>query len=173
MTQPDNTVALPWAAAFDALLDALLAACREHYRRRLVSLVVFGSVGRRTMRPDSDIDLLVVADPLPDGRMRRMEDFAPIERIMDPVLMEKQTVGVTTRLSPVFKTPAEIVAGSPLLLDMTQDSRALFDADDFFGLQMRDLDARLKRLGARRVFKGDAWWWDLKPDFKPGDVVTL
>lgn len=125
------------------------------------------------MRPDSDIDLLVVADPLPDGRMRRIADFAPVEQAMDPVLKEKQTVGVMTRLSPIFKTPAEVAVRSPLLLDMTQDARILFDADDFFGLQMRALDGRLKQLGARRVFQGNAWWWDLKPDFKPGDVVTI
>jgi predicted nucleotidyltransferase len=173
VSRPDRTGALPWAAAFDALLGALLKACLAQYQGRLVSLVVFGSVGRRAMRPDSDIDLLVVAYPLPDGRMNRVREFAPVERIMDPVLREKQTVGVMTRLSPVFKTPAEIAAGSPILLDMTQDARILYDADEFFDRQMRDLDARLKRLGARRVFQGSAWWWDLKPDFKPGDVVTL
>lgn len=165
--------AIAWTMAFDDLLEALRVACQNHYCKRLVSLVVFGSVGRRTMRPDSDIDLLVVADPLPMGRMRRVGDFAPVERVLDPLLKAKQTVGVTTRLSPLFKTPGEIVTGSPIFLDMTQDARILYDKDDFFRLQMLDLEARLKRLGARRVFQGESWWWDLKPDFKPGDVVTI
>ncbi len=173
MNRPADQPISPWAAAFDELLAALLSACRNHYRERLVSLAVFGSVGRRTMRPDSDIDLLVVADPLPMGRMRRVGDFAPVESILDPMLKAKQAVGVTTRLSPLFKTPAEIALGSPILLDMTQDARILYDKDDFFHLQMLDLEARLNRLGARRVFQGESWWWDLKPDFKPGDVVTI
>ena len=162
-----------WLAAFDDLLEALRTACLGHYQDRFVSLVVFGSVGRGTMRPDSDIDLLVVADPLPKGRLRRVEDFAPVEKILDPIVKHKQTVGVMTRLSPVFKTPKEVEAGSPLLLDMTEDARILYDRDDFFRLRMRNLKMRLKGLGARRVFQGSAWWWDLKPDFKPGDMVTL
>jgi hypothetical protein len=56
---------------------------------------------------------------------------------------------------------------------MTEDARILYDRDDFFRLRMRNLKMRLKGLGARRVFQGSAWWWDLKPDFKPGDMVTL
>ena len=173
MDQCETAGVIPWATAFDDLLGALRSACLTHYQMRLVSLVVFGSVGRRTMRPDSDIDLLVVASPLPKGRMPRVEDFAPVEKILDPLVKSQQTVGVMTRLSPLFKTPEEIVAGSPILLDMTQDAHILYDANDFFVLQMRDLEARLRRLGARRVFQGSAWWWDLKPDFKPGDMVTL
>lgn len=41
--------------AFDVLLSALRDACVNHYRDRLVSLAVFGSVGRGTPRPDSDV----------------------------------------------------------------------------------------------------------------------
>jgi hypothetical protein len=36
------------------------------------------------------------------------------------------------RLSPVFKTPQEVEAGSPLFLDMIADARLLFDRDGFF-----------------------------------------
>ena len=162
-----------WVAAFEDLLTALRVACLGHYQGRFVSLAVFGSVGRGTMRPDSDIDLLVVADPLPKGRMRRVEDFAPVENVLDPLIASRRTLGITTRLSPLFKTPEEVMAGSPILLDMTQDARILYDRDDFFRLQIHSLEARLNSLGARRVFQGSAWWWDLKPDFKAGDLVTL
>jgi hypothetical protein len=31
----------------------------------------------------------------------------------------------------------------------------------------------LHELGARRVRLGSAWYWDLKPDFKPGEVFDL
>jgi hypothetical protein len=56
---------------FEELLRRLLAAVRLAYGPRLLALGVFGSVGRGKMRPDSDIDFLVVADPLPRGRPRR------------------------------------------------------------------------------------------------------
>jgi len=45
-----------------------------------VSLVVFGSVARRSARPDSDLDFLVIADRLPDGRMARVAESEPVER---------------------------------------------------------------------------------------------
>ncbi len=64
---------------FESLLDEIVSACRRVYAERLVGVVVFGSVARVTMRPDSDIDLLVVAEPLPAGRMPRMDEFDGVE----------------------------------------------------------------------------------------------
>lgn len=56
-------------ATFDHPLDVVERSCEAFYGDRLVSLAVFGSTARGTMRPDSDIDLLLVVDPLPDGRL--------------------------------------------------------------------------------------------------------
>ena len=51
---------------YEAILAAVLDATREQYGPRLVALAVYGSVGRGTMREDSDVDLLLVAlDPAP------------------------------------------------------------------------------------------------------------
>ena len=33
--------------------------------------------------------------------------------------------------------------------------------------------ARLAALGARRKWRGSAWYWDLKPDYRPGEVFEL
>jgi predicted nucleotidyltransferase len=57
----------------ERLLVEVTQRVRHHYGARLVSLVVFGSIGRGTARPDSDVDLLIVAENLPDGRMARVE----------------------------------------------------------------------------------------------------
>jgi hypothetical protein len=38
---------------------------------------------------------------------------------------------------------------------------------------MTRLRERLATLGARRVWRGNAWFWDLKPDYQPGDVFEL
>jgi predicted nucleotidyltransferase len=159
--------------AFESLLLAVREEALSYYGDRLVSLAVFGSVGRGTMRPDSDVDLLVVADPLPVGRLRRVEDFAPIETRLVPVIENLRARGVTTGLAPLFKTPVEIAAHSPILLDMTEDARILFDRDNFLRRELDTLADGLRRLGAKRHFVGSAWWWDLKPDFKCGDVVVL
>lgn len=136
-------------------------------------MVVFGSVGRGTPRPDSDVDLLIVAEKLPDGRMARVHEFAPVEKALVATLADGRRLGFFTECSPVFKTPDEVLAGSPLLLDMVEDARVLVDRDGFFQAAIDRLKERLARQGARRIWRGDAWLWDLKPDYQPGDVFEL
>ncbi|MGQ0734798.1 MAG: nucleotidyltransferase family protein [Acidobacteriota bacterium] len=157
----------------EQLIDELTTHVRRHYGHRLVSLVVFGSAGRDTMRPDSDLDLLIVADGLPNGRMARVEDFAPVETALADRLKAGRERGFATECSPVFKTPEEVLAGSPLFLDMVDDARVLHDRDGFFAGALDRLRERLARLGARRIWRGNAWFWDLKPDYKPGEVFEL
>ena len=67
-------------ALLQPLTASLTDACRGQYADRLVSVVLFGSAGRGTTNPDSDIDLLIVADPLPDGRVARVQEFTAVER---------------------------------------------------------------------------------------------
>lgn len=160
-------------AVFDRLLAELLDACRHHYGERLVSVAVFGSVGRRTPRADSDIDLLIVADGLPDGRMRRSDDFLAVEAAVQPALEHAVRDGVRASLSPVFKTPAEAAAGSPLFLDMIDDARLLVDRGGFLQGVLDALGERLAHLRARRIWRGNAWFWDLKPDYRPGEEFDL
>lgn len=157
----------------ERLLTEVTPRVRAQYGDRLVSLVVFGSMGRGTPRPDSDLDLLIVAEGLPDGRVARAEDFAPIERGLASYLVAARRAGFTTECSPVFKTPAEVLAGTPLFLDMIDDARILFDREGFFASALDRLRQRLTRLGARRIWRGNAWLWDLKPDYQPGDVFEL
>ncbi len=158
---------------FDRLLTATLKAVQDHYRERLVALAVYGSVARGTAREDSDVDLLIVCDSLPLGRIRRIEEFDKVEKRLEPVLRSLQNHGISTSLSVVLKTPDEVRKGSPLYLDLVEDARILFDRGGFFRSYLDELKKRLARLGARRVWRGNAWYWDLKPDFKPGDVIEL
>jgi hypothetical protein len=170
MTSAARTPTL--AGGFDDILAAVLDASRRHYGDRLIALAVFGSVGRGTMRPNSDIDLLLVVDPLPDRRLARVEEFAPVEAAVADRLRAARAAGIETELSPVFRTPAELAQGSPLLLDMTEDARTLHDPDNVLAGALQRLRDRLAALGARRIRRGNAWFWDLKPDYRPGDVLS-
>ena len=156
---------------FAPVLSALGDAAQAHYGDRLRALAVFGSVGRGTAGPESDIDVLVVADDLPRGRLARVREFDAVERALAAAF-----AGSTIRLpplSPIFKTPAELEAGSPLLLDMIGDSVVLADRTGVLRARLDRLRARLAELGARRIWRGNAWYWDLKPDYRPGDVIEL
>lgn len=158
---------------FKNILFHLRPACMEHYGDRLVSVAVYGSVGRGTPRPDSDIDLLVVAEGLPDGRLKRMDDFRAIEKGLESRLSPIADAGGRVEFSPVIKSPDEVKLGSPLFLDMTEDAMILFDRDRFFEQALAGLRKRLERLGSKRIWRGNAWHWDLKPDYKPGEVFEL
>lgn len=171
--QRDKIVSERLADQFDRLLEATVDACRDHYGHRLVSVAVFGSVGRGTPRSESDIDLLVVADALPHGRVARSEEFQQVEVAVAAALESAREGGISTSLSPVFKTPAEIDHGSPLLLDMVEDARILHDRDGYLDGALGRLADRLRELGARRIWRGNAWFWDLKPDYKPGEVFEI
>ena len=158
---------------FETLLVDILAACQSHYGDRLVSVVVFGSVARQTPRQDSDIDLMLVVDDLPDGRIPRVQEFEKIEEIVGPSLRAAKDGGVHTRLSPVFKSREELAFGTPLLLDMVDDARILFDCDAVFAQRLERLRQRMKELGSKKVRKGGGYYWVVKPGARPGDVIEL
>ena len=158
---------------YEEILDSVVAELKRHYGERLVACAVFGSVGRGTPRYDSDVDLLIVARDLPRGRFNRVEEFLPVEASLEPVLRAAAPEAPAIVLSPVFKKPEEVEAGSPLFLDMVEDARILYDCDGFLAGYLDRLRARLHELGARRVRLGNAWYWELKPDLKPGEVFTL
>jgi hypothetical protein len=60
-----------------------------------------------------------------------------------------------------------------LFLDMLDDSKILFERDGFFRQEMSSLRERLARLGAKRIWKGNAWYWDLKPDYICGEEFQI
>ena len=49
----------------------------------------------------------------------------------------------------------------------------LYDRDGFFRRMLNRVQKRLQELGARKVYIGRMWYWDLKPDTVPGEVVEL
>jgi hypothetical protein len=102
-----------------------------------------------------------------------MEEFAAVEQALSTRLREARAAGIETELAPVFRTPAELAQGTPLLLDMTEDARILFDPHGVLAGALQALRERLSALGARRIWRGNAWYWDLKPDYRPGDVFSL
>lgn len=159
--------------AFDRLVQRIVPAAHKTYGDRLVSVVLYGSVARGTMRHDSDVDLLIVARDLPAGRMKRVREFEAVEKAVAEDIGLAASDGIHTTLSPVLKTPEEVAAGSLLFLDMVEDARVLYDQAGFFAQQLARVQQRLVELGAKRVWKGNAWYWDLKPNFRPGEVFEL
>jgi hypothetical protein len=162
-----------WAQAFERIVQALPEACRAVYGERLQSVAIYGSVARGTMRPDSDIDVLIVAEDLAPSRAARMDEFERIDSLLAHELAAARAAGVNTIVIPVLKTPEELRAGSLLYLDMTDQARILYDRQQLLRGHLDALAAKLRQMGARRVPFGGSYYWELKPDFLWGDKIEL
>ncbi|MCL6559866.1 MAG: nucleotidyltransferase domain-containing protein [Firmicutes bacterium] len=158
---------------FQEFLRDLLSQTTRYYGDRLVTLAVFGSVGRGRQRADSDIDIMLIVEDLPDGRLKRIQEFELVEEALEPSLRRLKDAGIDTSLSPVIKSPGEVRRGSLLFLDMIEDSIFLYDRRGFFQSFLREFKKRLADLGARRVKRGNAWHWVLKEEYREGEVFVL
>ncbi|GAB4108464.1 MAG: hypothetical protein Kow001_05830 [Acidobacteriota bacterium] len=58
-------------------------------------------------------------------------------------------------------------------MDMLDDAKLLVDRGGFFRRRLARLRRRLEELGARKIRMGDRWYWDLKPDYQPGEIFEL
>jgi hypothetical protein len=162
---------LPGSAP-EAARRALLAA-REAWSAllgpRLISLVLFGSVARGEASDASDIDVLVVAEGFPRSlRERRQILLGEWSRV------QAQEDSPEVEWNLVTKSPEEARYRSPLYLDLVEDAVLLVDRDGFFQAVLDGMRARMRELGSRRVVLPDgSWYWDLKPDFRFGEVVEI
>lgn len=146
-------------------IEVLKKRIISYYGKRLISIVIYGSLARGTATPESDIDMILIVKGLHKRKMKRIEEF--IKNIEDKL------GDMPFYISPIFKTPEEASHGSPLFIDMVYDSIILYDKDDFFKQILERLRQRLEGHGSIRVFKGSRWYWILKPDIKRGEVFEI
>jgi len=147
-------------------LERFVEVARARWAQDLISVVLFGSWARGEARPESDIDVLVIRKGFPKSRLdRHMELF---------VVAKAVSRDFAARVSIVPLTPEEARETKPFYLGMVTACIILYDADDFFRNLLRRLDDRLKALGAQRRTDKDGFeYWDLKPDYRFGEVVEL
>ena len=91
-----------------------------------------------------------------------------------PLVAELQARNIPTEPFPVFRSEAELADTPWLLLDICHHGIILFDPHAVLAHKLARLRVRLRELGSRRVELADgSWYWDLKPDLRPGEVITL
>lgn len=164
--QEANDVLVELARDFAKLLASTL-------RDDLKSIVLYGSVARGEAGANSDIDLFVVAENLPERRHARNEISMQVEDLLEPRLAELRRNGRFIDFSPILATPVEAAKFSPLYLDMTEDAIILYDRDGFFGSILDRVRQKIAEYGSRRVQLGKIRYWDLKPDYRWGEVISF
>ena len=158
--------------SFKALADRVVAEYRAALGDDLVAIALFGSVARGQARPDSDLDLYVVTrrPSLADPRLRAMW-----QRIdASPEYKALVSAGYRPTPSPVPHTVDDLLRHPWILLDITHHGIVIYDPESLLERELNAVRRRMAELGSRRVDLPDgSWYWDLKPDWRPGEVVDL
>lgn len=159
---------------YETLLKKILDEIRGYFDKNLVSVVLYGSLARGEVKKDSDIDLLIISENLPKERSRRQDMFMELEKESDEEIKRiYEKWGCYPYISPILKTKEEARNLSPLYLDMVTDAKILYDKDDFFKEILEKLRMELDSLNAKKIKVGKKWYWDLKPDYKFGEVISI
>lgn len=140
----------------------------------LISVVLFGSAARGEAGEGSDIDILIIAEKF--GKEGRFEVFNEIETDLkaSDEYRELKEKKLGTLISPVPLTPYEVEKNPSILLDIVMDGIMLYDVDDFIVNKMKSMRKKLEKMGSKRIFLDDKrYYWDLKPDYKLGEIVEI
>ncbi|MGQ9782067.1 MAG: nucleotidyltransferase domain-containing protein [Nitrososphaeria archaeon] len=164
-----NRIQEPYRRLIAEMLEFFIGKLRD----QLISIVVYDSVARHEARPDSDIDILIVADGLPATRTERTRLFEMVEDRLEGIFRSLYDSGYFVSFSPIMKTSSKARTISPLYLDMVEDAMIVYDKDQFFEKVLDRLSKKLQELGAERVWVGKKWYWRLKKEYSPGEVIIL
>ena len=165
---------MPMHRRLERFATDVVTFSRQVYGEGLVSVALFGSWARGVATPESDIDLLLVADSLPCSRRRRVGEFEVVDAATEAsrASIWKEEARAPD-LSPILKTPEEVTAGAPLYLDMTDWCEILYDREGFFDGYLTGLRERMRASGARRVWAKGGYYWEYKPTARVGEVIEL
>jgi hypothetical protein len=64
-------------------------------------------------------------------------------------------------------------AHPPILLDIADHGVIAYDREGFLAGVLEEIRQRLMRLGARKVTSTKGYYWILKPDAKPTEVIEV
>lgn len=157
------------------LADEYARLVKEFFGDSLRSICFFGSVVRGEATPESDLDVLVVAERLPkDLGLRMRETISIHEELKNSEAYRRlRSLRRSAFVSDIILTPDEVKTHPPIMLDMTQDAFIVYDKDRFMQSVLDDMRRRLNELGARKVKAKKGYYWILKPDAKPDEVVEV
>lgn len=139
----------------------------------LVSVILFGSVARGEADRQSDIDIFIVLEKAPKGMLKRRKLLEPARQNLTKELEKLWQEDIFTDFVEIIRTKDEALRFHPVYLDMIENGIVLYDRGEFMLEVLKKVAIQLKKLGAKKVKVGKVWHWDLKPDYRIGEVIKI
>jgi uncharacterized protein len=160
---------------FYPTLGVVVGRILELLGPRLTALALFGSAARGEQRPESDVDLLVVADFDSDQPLTWLESLRPVREVSEAIAFRQWEQSRTYHaVQMVPFRPEQLADPGPLFLDLTEDAILIEDGRGALDQVLARLRSRLERLGARRLRDQLGYrYWELSPSAKAGQTVEV
>ena len=149
-SEKTNAEREPEQEQVNRVLKDVLNKARQLLGDTLTSVVLFGSRARGDSHPDSDLDLLIVAQSLPDEAGRR-ELALDIAEVGFDYGLPVQVI-----LASVEETEGAVNTGAPLMFEIHDAHRVVYDKDDFFRNLVNDFAGLLETWQVRKI-KDRVW----------------
>ena len=138
----------------DLMMTHEIASILSSVPLAIKAAAMFGSRAKGGVGPESDLDLLVIAEKLPPQRHRRTKEIAAI----------KACFPHAAPLDILLLTPAECEANfrnhNPLFLDIARDAVILMDTDGFLEAMIEETRAYIERAGLKKI--PDGWIYPVR-----------
>jgi uncharacterized protein len=136
-------------------LNQALTALRQALGANLIAVVLYGSRAKGEAQDQSDWDLLIIAENLPEKSLARHFSL-------------KRTLPTACRgaISLLAKTPVEFEARvTPLYLDIALDGIILYDNKGYIASRLEKLKNLIAKAGLDRLSSkdGDVWKFSQPP----------
>ena len=155
-------------------LNEFLKELKEELKEDLLAVALFGSLARGKAKPGSDIDMLFVYRNGKRDKVRSRFSKVGLAFREREEYKNFEKRGFRPDIFPVFLSEKELKEGPWVLLDIQDHGIILYDPHKILKRRFISLKKRLKELGSKKVNLPDGkYYWDLKPDWKPGEVISL
>ncbi len=129
------------ASKYERVINEFIEKLKKKFGKRLVSVVLFGSVARGTATKYSDIDLLVVVNRLPEYKKRANLIF----KITHELMLKNRI-----KISPILLTPKEVnysfKSYFPLFSGIALGYNVIYDKQDYT-IKFKDFENNLRAHG--------------------------
>ena len=154
-------------------IDRTLHLLEQNFKDDFLACALFGSVARGVATFLSDIDLLIVHQKCPRDMAK---EFSKV------VIMLRQTKEYKSLLAkgflpepyPVFLNEEKLKKHPWILLDILDHGIILTDRNGILKKELGLIRKKLEEFGSYKVTLPDkTWYWVLKPDWRPGEIIQL